>query len=191
MKQYNTTIRYLQNTRHLSLRTCKLDTESLHVRIYTDASFSINFDQSSQLGYIVLLADKHNNAFVLHYASYKSRRVVRPVLGAETYAFAEAFDLAYFAKTDLEKLLDRRVSLSISTDSKNLFDFITKCSQTQKRCLMIDLQAVRDAYAVHDISNVRFIRGPNNPADGLTKISKFHALYHLLQTGKCDFIVEQ
>ncbi len=56
---------------------------------------------------------------------------------------------------------------------------------------MIDLQAVRDAYAVHDISNVGFIRGPNNPADGLTKNNNFHALYHMLLTGKCDFIMEQ
>ncbi len=66
---------------------------------------------------------------------------------------------------------------SIFTDSKILFDYITKCSQTQERRLMIDLQAVCDAYAVHDISNVSFVRGPNDPA--------FH---YLLQTGKCDFI---
>ncbi len=56
---------------------------------------------------------------------------------------------------------------------------------------MIDLQALRDAYAVHDISNVGFIRVPNNPADGLTKIGKCRALYQMLLTGKCDFNVEQ
>ena len=191
VEQCNTTIRYLQDTRHLSLRMPKLDPESLHVRAYTDASFSTNSDHSSQLGYIVLPADEHDSACVLHYASYKSRRVARSVLGAEMYAFAHAFDFAYCPKTNLEKLLDRRVSLSIFTDSKSLFDVITKCSQTQERRLRIDLQAVCDAYAVRDISNVGFIRGPNNPADGLTKIGEFHALYHMLLTGKCDFIVEQ
>ena len=191
VKQYNSTVRYLQDTSHLSLRTRKLDPESLHVRAYTDASFSTNPDHSSQLGYILLLADKLDNACVLHYASYKSRRVVRSVLGAETYAFADAFDFAYCAKIDLETLLDSFVSLSIFTDSKSLFDVITKCSHTQERRLMINLQAVRDAYAVHDISNVGFMRGPNNPADGLTKIGKCHALYHLLRTGKSDFIVQQ
>ncbi len=56
---------------------------------------------------------------------------------------------------------------------------------------MIDLQAVRDAYAVHDISNVRFIRGPNNPADALKKIDKCPALYHLLRTKQSDFILEK
>ena len=112
------------------------------------------------------------------------------MLGAETYAFADAFDLAYCAKTDLEKLLDRRVSLSVFTDSKSLFDVIAKSSHTQEIRLMIDQQAVSDAYAVHDVSNVGFIRGPNNPADGLTKIGNCHDLYHLIRTGKSDFIVE-
>ncbi len=42
---------------------------------------------------------------------------------------------------------------------------------------MIDLQAGRDAYALYDISNVGFIRSPNNLADGLTKIDNCHALH--------------
>ena len=118
VKQYNTTVGYLQNKPHLSLRMGKLDPESLHVRAYTDASFSTNPDHSSQLLYIVLLANKHVNACVLHYIRSKSLRVARSVLGAETYAFAEAFDFAYCAKIDLEKLLDRRISLCIFTDPK-------------------------------------------------------------------------
>ncbi len=72
VKQYNATVCYLQDTRHLSLRMCKLFPESLNVRAYTDASFSTNSDHSSQLDYIVLLSNKHDNACILHYASYKS-----------------------------------------------------------------------------------------------------------------------
>ena len=107
------------------------------------------------------------------------------------YAFADAFEFDYCAKTDLEKLLDRRVSLFIFTDSKSLFDAISKCLHTQEGRLMIDLQTDRDAYAVYEIGNVGFSHGPNNPADGLTKIGKCHALYHLLRTGKSDFTVEK
>ncbi len=33
---------------------------------------------------------------------------------------------------------------------------------------MIDLEAVRGACKTHEISNVGFIHGPNNPADGMT-----------------------
>ncbi len=56
---------------------------------------------------------------------------------------------------------------------------------------MIDIQAVRGAYALHNISNVSFTRVKNDPGNGLTKIAKSHDLYHLLQTEKCDFIVGQ
>ncbi len=175
VKQYNATVHNLQCTRHLSPRMCKIDHESLHARAYTAALFSTNHDHSSQLGYIVLLASKLHNAFVLHYASYKSRRVGRSVLVAETHAFADAFDFAYFAKTDLEMLLDRRVPPSAFTASKSLFDVIKKCSNTQESRLMIDVQAVRDAYAVYDISNMGFILGPNNPAEDVTEIGKCHA----------------
>jgi len=56
---------------------------------------------------------------------------------------------------------------------------------------MIDLQAVRNAYSAHEISNIGFLRGPNNPADGLTKIAKCPALVHLLRTGKCNFKIDQ
>jgi len=40
VKQYNTTVRYIQDTRHLSLRMCKFDPNSLRLCTYTDASFS-------------------------------------------------------------------------------------------------------------------------------------------------------
>ncbi len=49
VKQYNTAVRYLQDTRHLYLRMYKLDHESLHIRAYADASFFTNSEDSSQL----------------------------------------------------------------------------------------------------------------------------------------------
>ncbi len=144
LKQCNSTIRYLQDTPHLHLRMCKLDPETLDVCVYTDASFFANSEHLSQLGYIVLLEDKPENACILHNASYKSSREARSVLVAETYVFADTFYFSNCAKRDLAKLLDRRVSLSMSTDSKDLFDVVTKCSHTQKRHLMIDLQTIRE-----------------------------------------------
>lgn len=120
----------------------KLDPDSLHIPAYTDASFATNHVNSSQLGYIIPLCDKANNACVLDYASYKSHLLARSVLGAETYAFADAYNFRYYAKHDLQNFLRRRVSLSMFTDSKSLFDVITKCPQTQDYLLMIDLKAL-------------------------------------------------
>lgn len=56
---------------------------------------------------------------------------------------------------------------------------------------MIDLQAVSNAHENHEISNIWYIKGPNNPADGLTKSAKSYPLNYLLETGKCDRTVEQ
>ena len=120
-----------------------------------------------------------------------TRRVTRSFLGAETYAFGDAYDFAYCAKKDLEALLERNVYLKMITDSKSLFDVITQCSQTLEKRLMIDLQSVRDAYQCHEISNIGFVRGPNNLADGMTKTGNREQLFNLLRTGKADFEVEQ
>ncbi len=77
------------------------------------------------------------------------------------------------------------------TDSEILLDVIIKCSQTQEKRLMIDLQVVRDAYQCHEILSIGFVRGPNNPADGMTKLGNCEPLVHLLRTGKANFEVEQ
>lgn len=63
---------------------------------------------------------------------------------------------------------------------KILFDIVTKCSRSEEQRLMIDLQALGDAYAEHEISDVEFVRGPQNPADGMTNIGKRSALERLI-----------
>ena len=68
---------------------------------------------------------------------------------------------------------------------------ITKCSQTQEKRLMIDVQAVKDACQCHEISNIGFVRGTNNPVDGMTKVGNREPVIHLFRTGKANFEVEQ
>jgi hypothetical protein len=50
---------------------------------------------STQIGYIIFLADKHNTCHILKYSSTKSRRIVRSTLGAEAIALATGFDAAF------------------------------------------------------------------------------------------------
>ncbi len=183
---YNSTVTY-----NFILRMRKLDLDTLHVIAYSDASFATSLGHTSQLGYIIILCDKDDNAGILHYASCKSRKVARFVLGAETYAFANAYDFSYCPKNDLEAILERNVHLTMFIDSKSLFDVITKCSQTQERHLMIYLRAVRDAYQCHMISNTGFVRGPNNIADEMTKLGNCEPVIYLLRTREANFEVEQ
>ena len=131
VKTFNSTVKYLHSSKNSTLCIRKLDLDTLHIRTFSDPSFATNRGHTSQLGYIIRLCNKYDNACILHYASYKSRRVARSVLGAETYAFADANDFAYCTKKDLEAILESNVHLTMFADSKSLFDVIMKCSQTQ------------------------------------------------------------
>ena len=187
----NRTITNLQSTPTQGLIYQKLDCESLHLKVYSDSSFANNEDLSSQLEYIVLLCDKSNKCNILHFSSHKSRRIVRSVLGGEVYAFADAFDYAYTMRHDLQRLLGRNIALQMFTDSKSLFDVITKCSSTTEKRLMIDISTVRTAYESFEVSEVGFIRSENNPADAFTKPGSFPSLKRIIETSRADFPFEQ
>lgn len=58
----------------------KLDLESLGITVFSDTPFSGNDDSSLQVGYMIFLTDKYNNANLIDCASVKSRRVVISVL---------------------------------------------------------------------------------------------------------------
>ena len=190
INDFNKVVKHVKKTSSQGLKMSKLDHDSLHLRVYADASFANNPDLTSQLGYIVLLSDKTGKCNVLHFASYKSRRVCRSFLGAEVYAFADAFDYVYVMKHDLEQILDKRIPLQMFTDSKSLFDVIVKNSTTAERRLMIDIKDVRESYEQLKISNVGFVRSEDNPADALTKAKTCSALNRILSTGLIDLTLK-
>lgn len=57
IKRANKTVTYVREN-EVSIKFPQLDMNSLHVVGYSDASFSMNADLSSQLGYIVFIGDK-------------------------------------------------------------------------------------------------------------------------------------
>ena len=88
-------------------------------------------------------------------------------------------------------MLCQKIPLTILTDSKSLFDVITKSSTTSERRLMIDITAVRNAYNDQELSDVGFIRTKYNPADAFTKLGSCEALNTIIQTGICKLPIEQ
>lgn len=77
IKNLNKVIKFVKKTAKIGLRMQRLDRKYLHLCLYSDASFANNAYLTSQLGYIVLLADKFNKCNILHFASYKIRRSKR------------------------------------------------------------------------------------------------------------------
>lgn len=161
------------------------------MRVYADVSFANNDDLSSQIGYVVLLCDGSDNCHVLAYSSKKARRVVRRIMAGEVYAFTDAFDAAYIIKHDLELIYRQHLPLIMLTDSKQMFDVVTRASHTTEKRLMIYVAAAREAYQRNEIFNVGLVKSEHNVADGLTKLGPCAALDTVLRTGKDTNPVQQ
>jgi hypothetical protein len=191
IKGLNAVVKHLRKTASFTLTYPKLDINLLTLKVYTDASYANNYDGSSQLGYIIFLAEATRKCQPIVWPSHKSRCVTRSVLGSETMAFADGFDAAYSLKHDLQTILKRSVDILMYTDSLSLFDVITKSSTTAEKRLMIDFMVVREAYDRMEIAQLVFLRTNWNPADALTKLSRNTYLETILTTGTIDHPVAQ
>ena len=111
------------------LRFVQLNPKQLRLITFTDVAFANNVDLSSQIGYIIVLADQ-DNANILHWSSTKCKRVTRSVLALELYAISNTFDILSIIKYTIEKILCISLPLTICTDSKSLYDCLVKLSIT-------------------------------------------------------------
>ena len=117
--------------------------------------------------------------------------MARSVLGSEVYAFADGFDAAFSIKYDLEKMTGLHIPILMLTDSKSLFDIITKSSTTREKRLLIDIATVRNAYNNNELSKVGNILSNQNPSDAFTKVGKCKALISILEAGTITLEVNQ
>jgi len=168
----------------------KLNKESLQLLVFTDASFANNKDLSSQIGYILVLADSIN-ANILHWSLTKCKRVTRSVLALELYAMAHGFDLGASVKSTIDKVLGIDLPLVLCTDSKSLYECLVKLGTTQEKRLMIDIMCLRQAYERREVAEVKWIKGESNLADAMTKSKASNALKTLIDTNTLQLEVEE
>lgn len=164
------------------LRTAKLF-------VFVDGSFANNKDLSSQIGYIIILANEKFNdrkdefsvmGNIIHYSSVKCKRVTRAVLASELYAMVQGIDTAIALSTTL-KLITKQLKVDdiptiICTDSFSLYECLVKLGTTKEKRLMIDIMAIRQSYERKELSEIRWINGQDNPADAMTKSAPTKAL---------------
>ncbi len=162
-----------------------LDLQSIHIVGYADAAFANNGDISSQLRFIELLKYKYENAYIIHYVSWKCKRVTRSVLGAEVYAFSHCLDFVLVLVLDLSSILSRKVSTVVFKDSRCLF------TAAKKRPL-IDIAAIRENYSIGDLTNVAHVASRYNLANAFTEASADRTiLRNVMKTGRLDHPVNQ
>lgn len=163
----------------------------MHLRIYTDSSFANNADGTTQLGYVILIADRFGNASIISFRSYKCRRRVRSILGGEAIAFIDGFDQGFLLRAQLRALLGRTLPMRILTDSASLYHVMTRATLTTERRLIIDLMAARESYARGEISDIGLIRSQYNPADELTKDTDCSRLLAIMTSHHISHPVEE
>ena len=192
----NKRIRWQIENSARGLRFVTLDKTSLRLLAFTDASFANNRDLSSQIGYVLVLADASGRANILHWSSTKCKRVTRSVLASELYGMAHGFDMGASVKSTIDRILGTDVNLFqlplvICTDSKSLYECLVKLGTTQEKRLMIDVMCLRQAYERREIAEVKWIKGDTNPADAMTKSKPSNALKNLIETNTIRLDVEE
>ena len=105
-KKLNKRLKWQSDNVSRGLRFVPLKMEaSLRLIVFTDASFANNVDLSSQIGYVIALADMENNANILHWSSTKCKRVTRSVLASELYGMVNGFDIGGAIKETIEGIM--------------------------------------------------------------------------------------
>jgi hypothetical protein len=176
------------------LKFVPLDTDSLKLIIFTDASFANNKDLSSQIGYVIVLADGADKANIVHWTSVKCKRVTRSILASELYALALGFDIGAALKGTFDEIFGQKddpIPLVIATDSKSLYHCLVKLGTTHEKRLMIDVMALRQSYERREIAEIRWIDGGSNPADAMTKATPCLALRDLIDTNMIKWKVTE
>ncbi|EED12738.1 hypothetical protein TSTA_052590 [Talaromyces stipitatus ATCC 10500] len=184
------------------LRYVPLNLAKARIMVFTDGSFANNRDLTSQIGFLITMVNEdfsQQGRFVatgniLHWQSAKCKRVIRSVLASEVYGLTAGFDHA-FTIASTTKMITSRLDLPampviICTDSFSLYECLGKLGTTKEKRLMIDIMALRQSYEKHEIHEIRWIHGDDNPADAFTKSSPNKALRDLVDSNKLTVRVE-
>ncbi len=167
------------------LKYVKLNQSTLQLMIFIDSSFVNNSDLSSQIDYVICLADAiHAN--ILHWSSVKCKRMTRNVLTIELFAMIHDFDVDSVLKATLTKMLDVVVSLILATNSKSLYDCLVRLRTTIEKRLMIDVVILRQCYERREITEVKWIHEFNNWVDSMTKIKSFTVLKTMIDINQIN-----
>ncbi|KAI1002480.1 hypothetical protein K3495_g5719 [Podosphaera aphanis] len=179
-----------------TLKYVQLDWNSTKIIAFTDSSFANNVDLSSQIGYVIVLADSENNANIIHWQSVKCRRITRSVLASELYAMTLGFDVSATIKSTLDQVFSGScqrididildIPLVICVDSRSLYDCLVTLGTTSEKRLMIDIMSIRQSYERREISEIILVQGDKNPADSMTKEKCCNALQKLIETNRLE-----
>ncbi len=137
---------------------------------------------SSQIGYVICLANATSKANIIHWSSIKWKWVTRIILAAKLYGIALGFDIGAVIKTTLGKMLGSTLPLILYIDSKSLYNCLAKLGTTQDKQQMVDVMNLRQLYEQQEITEVKWIYKYHNLTDFMTKAKPSSALKTLINS---------
>lgn len=145
-----------------------IDLSTAKLFVFVDRSFANNKDQSSQIGYIIVLANKHSHANTnkftiegntIYLFSTKCRRVTRNVLASKIYGMVNGFDLRFVIKQTFNIIYKRidlpKISLILCTDSYLLYQCLVQLGTTSEKWLIINIIALKQFFEGQEIDKIR------------------------------------
>ncbi|KHJ31854.1 hypothetical protein EV44_g1966 [Erysiphe necator] len=202
-KSLNKVIRWQMLNQQKGIKFILVDLWKAGLFIFVDASFANNKDLSSQIGFIIVLANEKPgdskeefliNGSLIHYSSVKSKRVTRSVLASELYAMVHGYDIDLSIETTLdliaEQLMLKKIPIIMCTDSFSLYECMLKLGTTSEKRLMIDITALPQSYERRELAEIRWISRNDNPADAMTKSMPTVALKNLIERNGVRIRVE-
>jgi hypothetical protein len=186
----------------LNIHFMPITLESAKLFVFVDGSFANNKDFSSQIGYVIVMANEEAigtdeckiKGNIIHWSSIKCKWVTRSVLASELYAMVHGVDIAIAINTTL-KMITKQIGIEeiptiICTNSFSLYECMVKLGTTKEKRLMIDIMAIRQSYERQELSEIQWINGNDNPANAMTKGNPVKALQSLVDTNELVVRVE-
>lgn len=148
-QKLNKYVKIAKKMKNVGLSFALLDGDSVQIFVFADSRFASNADMTSQLGFVIGLWDKNKEANIVHYSSFKAKRVDRSVLAAELFALVHAVDFASTFRRTTYDMFGRQVPMTVYTVSEFLYDPLkgVKCTVKSDRWLTWRCSARLVSYA--------------------------------------------
>ena len=153
VKALNKRLEWQINNRDRGIHFVPIILELAKLFVFVDGSFANNKDFSSQIGYVIVMANEETTRHeckikgnIIYQSSIKCKQVTRSVLALELYAMVHGVDIATAINTTL-KMITKQIGIIeiptiICTDSFSLYECIVKLGTTKEKRLIIDIMAI-------------------------------------------------
>ena len=105
-------------------------------------------------------------------------------MAGEFIAFSDLFDVTAFLAAEFQAWTGVKVPVQLLTNSKVLFDVISKRSRTSEKRMMLDIAAPRECFRDMFISEIGFVCSASNIMEGLIKSMQQRSLQNMMLSGR-------